>query len=389
MRGRLAALALALSLPAAAAEPRGTGDLGLVVERETGSVLVVETTTPAVLERVEGLGDLSHASVVFGRDGRFGYVFGRDGGLTKVNLLERQVAERIVQAGNSIGGAISDDGRLIAVSNYEPGGVRVFDASTLALVADIPAYWGDDGRLSKTVGLVDVPGRGFVWSLYDAGEIWVADFDDPASPRIQRFPGVGKEPYDGNVTPDGRFYLAGLFGEDGVELLDLWDLASGPRRILDGYGRGESPLPVYKMPHFEGWASAGDELFLPAVGRHELLVVDKRTWKEAGRIPVAGQPVFAVARPGGRQVWVNFAHPDNGSIQVVDVPTRHILATLEPGKAVLHIEFTPRGEQAWVSARDDDSVLVYDSETLEVASRLTARKPSGIFFTARANRIGQ
>ena len=143
------------------------------------------------------------------------------------------------------------------------------------------------------------------------------------------------------------------------------------------------------MPHFEGWASAGDELFLPAVGRHELLVVDKRTWKEAGRIPVAGQPVFAVARPGGRQVWVNFAHPDNGSVQVVDVPTRKILATLEPGKAVLHIEFTPRGEQAWVSARDDDSVLVYDSETLTVASRLAARKPSGIFFTARANRIGQ
>lgn len=380
---------LALALPAAAGELRGTGDLGLVVERETGSVLVVESTTPAVLGRVEGLGDLSHASVVFGRDGRFAYVFGRDGGLTRLDLLERTIAGRVMQAGNAIGGAISDDGRLIAVSNYEPGGVRVFDAGTLAPVADIPAVWGDGGRLSKTVGLVDVPGRSFVWSLYDAGEVWTADLDDPASPRIERYTGIGTLPYDGNITPDGRFYLAGLFGEDGVVLLDLWNPAQGPRRILDGYGKGAEPLPVYKMPHFEGWASAGDVLFLPAVGRHELLVVDKRSWQEAARIPVAGQPVFAVARPDGRQVWVNFAHPDNHLVQVIDVPSRAVVATLQPGRAVLHIEFTPRGEQAWVSARDDDAVVILDSETRAVTGRIAARTPSGIFFTARANRIGQ
>ena len=389
MRALVTGLALLASAAVQASEPRGTGDLGLVVEREAGSVLVVETTGRTVLGRVTGLGDLSHASVVFGRDGRFAYVFGRDGGLSKVDLLERRLSERIVQAGNAIGGAISDDGRLIAVSNYEPGGVRVFDAGTLAPVADIPARWGDNGRLSKTVGLVDLPGHGFVWSLYDAGEIWVADLADPAAPEVRRFPAVGKLPYDGNVTPDGRFYLAGLFGEDGLALLDLWDIDSGPRRILDGYGRGEEPLPVYKMPHLEGWASVGDELFLPAVGRHELLVVDKRTWAETGRIELAGQPVFAVASPNGRRIWVNFAHPDNDRIQVVDVPSRTVVATLQPGKAVLHIEFTPRGEQAWVSARDDNAVLIYDTANLTRMTTIDALKPSGIFFTARANRIGQ
>ena len=389
MSVRWLTLALAAALPAQAGEPRGTGDLGIVVEREAGSVLVVEHSSATVLGRVEGLGDLSHASAVFGRDGRHAYVFGRDGGLSKIDLLERSLVGRIVQAGNSIGGAISDDGRLIAVSNYEPGGVRVFDAGTLAPVTDIPAYWGDDGRLSKTVGLVDAPGRRFVWSLYDAGEIWVADLADSALPQIERFAGVGRQPYDANITPDGRFYLAGLFGEDGVELVDLWHLGAGPRRILDGYGKGETQLPVYKMPHFEGWASAGAELFLPAVGRHELLVVDKATWRETARVPVAGQPVFAVARPDGRQVWVNFAHPDNGQVQVVDVPTRKVVATLQPGRAVLHIEFTPRGDQAWISARDDDAVLVYDSATMALRTSLPVRKPSGIFFTARANRIGQ
>ena len=75
------------------------------------------------------------------------------------------------------------------------------------------------------------------------------------------------------------------------------------RRILAGYGRGQEPLPVYKMPHLRGWAVAGRRAYLPAIGRHEVLVVDTDTWQEVGRIPVAGQPVFVMARPDGRQVW--------------------------------------------------------------------------------------
>jgi protein NirF len=81
-------------------------------------------------------------------------------------MLETRVVRRVVQGGNAIGGAISDDGKLVAVSNYEPGGVRIFDSLTLELVADIPAV-AANGATSKTVGLVDIPGRSFVYALYD------------------------------------------------------------------------------------------------------------------------------------------------------------------------------------------------------------------------------
>ena len=137
-----ASLGLAVA-PARAEAPvlRGTGNLGVVIERATGSALVVDQTAHAAIGRVEGLGDLSHASLVYSPDERFAYVFGRDGALSKIDILEHRVVARVQQAGNSIGGAISDDGRLVAVSNYEPGGVRVFDAETLTQVADIPAAW--------------------------------------------------------------------------------------------------------------------------------------------------------------------------------------------------------------------------------------------------------
>jgi protein NirF len=124
------------------------------------------------------------------------------------------------------------------------------------------------------------------------------------------------------------------------------------------------------------------------VGRHEVLVVDTETWQEVGRIPVAGQPVFVIARPDGRQVWVNFAVPDYDRVQVIDTQSQQIVKTLMPGKAVLHLEFTPRGEAVWISSRDDNRVTVVDTESLQEVTRLALESPSGIFFTSRVARMG-
>lgn len=367
---------------------RGTGDLGVIIERASGSVQIVDTTQMTSIASVPGLGDLSHASLVYSRDGRYAYVFGRDGGLTKVDLLKGMIALRVMQAGNSIGGAISQDGRFVAAQNYAPGGVKIFRADGLELVADIQAAYGSEGKFSKVVGLVDAPGNRFVWSLFDAGEIWTADITDVKHPKVEKFKNIGREPYDGLITPDGRFYMAGLFGEDGMVLLDLWHPEKGVRRILDGYGKGSEKLPVYKMPHLRGWAVAGRYAYVPAIGHHEVLVMDTDTWKEVARVQVAGQPVFVIARPDGRQVWVNFAFPDNAQVQVIDVESRSVIKHLEPGKAVLHMEFTPRGESVWISARDDNRVQIYDTSNFAIRKELPAQAPSGIFFTNRAARIG-
>ena len=373
---------LALGLAACATpEPRGTGDLGLVVERAAGRVLLIETSGRTARARVEGLGDLSHAAAVFSRDGRYAYVFGRDGGLTKVDLLRAKIEKRVIQAGNTIGGAISQDGRIVAVANYTPGGIRLFDARTLEPLAEVPTG-------SKVVGIADAPGNRFVFSLFEAGEIWIVDASQPRSPSVVKLKGIGKQPYDGFITPNGRHYIAGLFGEDGLALVDMWNPGAGARRVLGGYGRGEEPLPVYKMLHLRGWAVAGRYIFLPAIGRHEVLVLDSVTWTEAGRIAVHGQPVFAVAQPGARRVWVNFAFPRNDMVQVIDVPAMKVVRELRPGRAVLHLEFTPRGEQAWISSRDDGAVVVFDTATYAELARLPAESPSGIFLTSRGAMTG-
>jgi len=373
--------------PGIGPSPAGTGDLGVVVERASGTLAIVNTSRRLALGKVAGLGDLSHASVVFSRDGASAYVFGRDGALTRVNLLTRRTEARVQQAGNSIGGAISQDGTLVAAQNYQPGGIKVFDAKTLTLVADIPAEYAP-GKLSRVVGLADLPGRRFIFSLFDAGQIWIADLSGPGAPVLTKFENVGSQPYDALLTPDGRHYIAGLFGEDGLAMIDLWAERPVVRRILAGYGRGEVPLPVFKMPHLRGWAVAGRLAYLPAIGRHEVLVVNTESWLEVARIAVAGQPVFVIAQPDGRQVWVNFAVPNYDQVQVIDTLTRQVVRTLQPGKAVLHMEFTPRGDTVWISSRDANHVSVIDTRSFETLATLPLEAPSGVFFTSRAARLG-
>lgn len=380
--------AFCLSLPAQAADPagtgplRGTGDLGIAVERAKGSLQWLDTSKLSSLGRIEGLGDLSHASAVFSRDARYAYVFGRDGGLTKVDLLTGMVVKRVIQSGNSIGGAISQDGRWIAAANYTPGGVKIFASDTLELVADIPTE-------SKVIGLEDAPGNRFAFSLWDKGEIWVADLsDDPKAPKLTKFANIGTQPYDALISPDGRWYIAGLYGENGIAVLDMWNLDAGVKRALPDYGRGEEKLPVYKMPHLETWAMVGGLAFIPGVGRHEVVIVDVAGWKRVGVIPVAGQPVFVMAQPDGRRLWVNFAFPNYDTVQVIDVPSQQIVHEMKPGKAVLHMEFAPRGENVWLSVRDANRLEVYDTASFRKLAEVPADAPSGIFFTARAHRFG-
>ncbi len=378
---RLLVLAfLATPLFAGTDDLTATGDLGLVIERATGSLVLVDRSDRAAVGRIEGLGDLSHASLTYSPDERFAYVFGRDGGLTKVDVLTRAIVARTVQAGNSIGGAISDDGRLVAVSNYEPGGVKVFNADTLALVADVPMP-------GKTIGLVDVPGRRFAWAVWDTGEVYLGDFSG-VDPVITSLGNAGKNPFDAVLTDDAHTYLVGLFGEKGVTAFDLWDADAKPQKFLTDYGKTGEDMPVYKMPHLQSWAFTEGQYALPAVGRHEILWVDRDSQATVATTPVHGQPVFIIAQPASPYVWVNFATPLNDTVQVVDSRSHAVVATLTPGKAILHMEFAPRGAEVWISSRDDNKVLIYDTRSREKVAEIPAEAPSGIFFTARAHQTG-
>ena len=63
--------------------------------------MLIDRSDRVAVGRIEGLGDLSHASLTYSPDERFAYVFGRDGGLTKVDLLQAKIVGRVLQAGKA------------------------------------------------------------------------------------------------------------------------------------------------------------------------------------------------------------------------------------------------------------------------------------------------
>ena len=206
----------------------------------------------------------------------------------------------------------------------------------------------------------------------------MSDFSNPRKPSTVRYP-AGKQPYDGLVTPDGRYFLAGLFGRTGLRCwtcgrqtkacaASLMAMAAA-RRSLGPQDAASSRLAI-----------AGDRAYLPAVGRHEVLVVDTRSWKEGrpdrGEGPAGVRDGASRRSPGVGELRL----PDNGWVNVIDTLESKVIRTLEPGKAVLHMEFTPRGEEVWLSARDDNRVRIIDP-MVSAPSGPDAASASGIFFT--------
>jgi len=191
----LAIFILLIAFPHAhAVEPKktyGTASLMVVVEREKGSVAVFDSIRHELLGRVEGLGNLRHATMVFSRDARYAFVIARDGVVSKVDLINMAVEARAKAGENSIGIAISRDNKYIMVCNYEPGGVSILDSDTLKTVKEIPAVikeFADGTKLrSRTVGPLDTADNLMIFGLMEGNAVWVVDMRQEDFPVIKKF----------------------------------------------------------------------------------------------------------------------------------------------------------------------------------------------------------
>ena len=397
---------LLLSAQAFAQEPvppkkvYGTAALMVVVEREKGRIAVFDTIDHELLGRVEGLGNLRHGTLVFSRDARYAYIIARDGTLSKVDLIEMRLDKQAKVGENSIGLAISRDNKYIMVCNYEPGGVVIVDSATLNLVKEIPAVIKEmaDGTQIKarTVGPLDTPDNLMIFGLMEGNAVWVVDMKQKDFPVIKKFNDVGDTPYDQLITPDGRYYMVGLLNSDWMGLLDLWKLDEmkklDVRERRAGLKAEGEKVPLYHIPHLEAWTVAGNIAFAPAFAEKRVIAYEVGTWKIIKSIPVSGTPLFVVARPGGREIWVdNVGAPGSREerlVEVIDVETMEVKKTIDVGKGALDPQFTPKGEAVYISVREEDKIAVYDADTYQLIKEFPSHKPSGVFCSDRATKFG-
>ncbi|MBW2415644.1 MAG: protein nirF [Deltaproteobacteria bacterium] len=396
-----AALALGLALLASVfpwlggtAAAQGIGSRVFVVERASGSLAVYDLATRELLpKRIEGLGNLRHATMIFSPDLRYGFLATRSGQVSRIDLETLERAGEVFTSKNSIDNAISQDGRFIATAEYDPGGVTILDARTLEVVARHEAKFTRDGKelRSRVTGIVDAPGNRFVCVMMEGAEIWIIDASRPGFPIEHRIatPPNGM-PYDAMITPDGRYYVVGHLESDRVSVLDLTRPKQGVKEVSlrDPAGKYERGAPV-KLPHLASWAVAGRWIFVPLVGEDRLAVLDRATWRFERSIPLRGHPVYAVRSPTEREIWVSFSGEDDDRfVQVVDVESLSVEATIELAGRIYHMDFTPRGSHVLVSANRANKLLLVNAESHEIEDEETLQSPSGIFGVWRAFRIG-
>jgi protein NirF len=89
-----------------------------------------------------------------------------------------------------------------------------------------------------------------------------------------------------------------------------------------------------------------------------------------------------MARPDGRQIWVNFAFPDNEWVQVIDTVEK-VVHTFSPGKACCTWN-SPRAARKSGFPPGTQPGHGLDTATFAVRRELPVDAPSGIFFTTRA-----
>ena len=371
----------------------GTAALMVIVERETGSIAVLDTSKHTLLGRVTGLGNLNHGTVKFSKDGRYAYVISKDAFVSKIDLLTLKVVKKIKGGNESIGGTISQDGKYLIMSNYSPGEVRILSSDTLETVKVISAireYEGGRIQSSKVVGLVDAPGNLLIFSLMDSNGIWVIDAGKKDFPVINKFWDIGEKPFDGLITPDGRYYLAGFLESDWFGLLDTWEMKEVkkiPTKDINNASE-KNTVPLWKIPHLKGWAIAAGLAVLPAVQREAVLIYDTKEWKLIKELPLIGTALYTVASPDNRYVWVDLVGRNGDVIQVIDLKSLEVIKTFSPGKGATHPQFTSKGDTVYISLMDEDKVVVYDPSTFEKVREFSLKSPSGIFSVDRIYKFG-
>jgi YVTN family beta-propeller protein len=295
--------------------------------------------------------------------------------VTLIDLATLEAYRHVPVVGGPHEAAVSPDGRLVLVTNYNKPGVG--QQKTLSLIAlpsgdtvktiDLGEYraphdvrWVDASRVVVTVEgsqallLVNVT-SGAVERVFKTGlavshmlalssdhtrlycsnmrDGSITAFDFATGAKIKDVP-TGKEAEGVGVTPDGRWVWAGNRAEDSISIIDT--------RSLEVVKRIASPGFPYRVQ----FTPDGTRALVPHADASSLVVADVATQALLKSIPLG---MTKVDKPSTAGV---FPHPDN----------RH----------------------AFVTVRNDNSLLVLDLESGRTLARVAVQQsPDGVSWSPR------
>lgn len=350
-------------------------ELMVIVEKDAEKLVFMDGTTHEVLGRIHDIGFQPHTSV-YSPDARYMYIIARNGWFTKIDLNTLEPLESISVGENSRGTAISDNGKYIAIGNYDPGNVVIVDAATMEVLKTIPTSGELDGvHVESRVGAVVEKNNDFIVALKDLNSVWVIDGDEPTFEVVEKYADIGDNQtplHDAYLTPDGKHYLVAAMGANTV-----WVLNTETWEAVGEVKTGETP-------HTGPGATWGTTTYVPAIGEGLITAIDTTTWEPKAYIETSGPGLFIRSYPNDPSypyVWADTAFGDHhDEIYVIDARTNEIVKTITPvpGESSWHPEFTLDGQFVYVVSQTANEIEVYDAHTFEIVKRIEADTPSAV-----------
>ena len=381
----------------------------LVIERDVGKIAVIDGDKHEVVAHiptgyaVHVLKPVEHHEGYHVENlGRFWYIMGRDGMMTKVDLWQTPDKMKVAQvqvAYDARDVAVSGDGKYVIGGAYWPPHFVIADAVTMEPLKVVSTRGvnidGEYVNESRVAAVYDTPlAKSWMVSMKELGQMWQVNYDDIENLTITKI-NSAKYLHDGFYDPTGRYFQIAANASDKMVVIDTVD------RNL------EAMIDVDKKPHPGPGANWNDEKCGPVAGTTHLGVGKvtvwgndpkghpDQAWKICYEVETDGPGVFIRTHPTSDYVWADQTkHPEpevQQSIQVIDKKTHEIVKTIrlteEEGYAAVHFEFNKDGSEVWVSIwnRKDSKepngqIVIFDAKTLKEKARIKGLyAPTGKF----------
>ena len=383
----------------------------IVIERDAGKIAIVDGDKHEIVAHVDTgyavhvLKATEHHKYehpVGGVPGRFWFIMGRDGKMSKVDLW--QTPDKMLVAYTKIGFdardvAVSGDGKYVIGGAYWPPHAVIADAMTMKPIKVISTRGVNvDGKFvneARVAAIYTTPNAStFLIAAKELGQMWQVDYSDLDNLQVTMI-NSAKFLHDGFFDPTGRYFQIAANASNKMVVID-----SEKRKLA-------AMIDVAKKPHPGPGANWVDSKCGPVGGTTHLgagMVTvwgndpaghPDQAWKVCYTVPTDGPGVFLRTHPKSNYVIADQTKsPDaevRQAVQVIDKKTRKIVKTIvvteKEGYAAVHIEFNKDGSEFWVSVwnrkdpkKANGEIVVYDTKTLKEKTRIKGfYTPTGKF----------
>ena len=381
----------------------------LVIERDVGKIAIIDGDTKEIVAHiptgyaVHVLKTVEHHDTLHAENaGRFWYVMGRDGMMTKVDLWampENMKVAQVQVAYDARDVAVSGDGKYVIGGGYWPPHFVIADAKTMEPLKVVSTRGvnvdGEYVNESRVAAIYDTPmATSWLVAAKELGQMWQVDYSDLDNLNITKID-TAKYLHDGFYDPTGRYFQIAANASDKMVVVDTKTR------------KREAMIDVDKKPHPGPGANWIDPKCGPVSGTTHLGVGKvtfwgndpvghkDQAWKICAEVETDGAGVFLRTHPKSDYVWADQTkHPEpevQQSIQVISKKTREIVKTIRltetEGYAAVHFEFNADGTEVWASVwnrkdslKPNGQIIIFDAKTLEEKARVKGLyAPTGKF----------